>query len=128
MNAQIASETGVSAGIGYAVPAETIREIVEQLKEDGRVEHPYLGVRLTDGEDGVEVVEVMDESPASRAGVEVGDVIVGAGGERVASGDDVRREVNERRPGDELELELRRDGDTRTVTATLRARPAASPG
>jgi putative serine protease PepD len=126
MNAQIASESGSNAGIGYAIPIETVQSVVEQLLEDGEVRHAYLGVGLADAENngGARIVEVRQGGPAEDAGVREGDVVVGAGGEDVQNGDDLRSVVNARQPGDELELELRRDGDTRTVTVELGTRPA----
>lgn len=126
MNAQIASESGSNAGIGYAIPIETVQSVVEQLLEDGEVRHAYLGVRLADAENngGARIVEVLQGGPAADAGVREGDVVVGVGGEEVQNGDDLRRAVTARQPGDELELELRRDGDTRNVTVELGTRPS----
>ena len=124
MNAQIASETGGNAGVGYAIPIDTVESVVGQLLEDGEVRHPYLGVRLADAEDGARVVEVVNGGPADDAGLRVGDVIVGAGGDEVTSADDVRQAVTDREPGDELELEVRRGENTREVTAELGTRPS----
>jgi putative serine protease PepD len=126
MNAQIASSIGASSGVGYAIPIETVQRVADQLLQDGEVRHAYLGVRLADAENngGARIVEVVQGGPADDAGVQEGDVIVGAGGEDAQNGDDLRRAVNARQPGDELELELRRDGDTRTVTVELGRRPA----
>ena len=124
MNSQIATESGASSGIGYAVPVETIRSVVEQLEEDGTVEHPYLGVTLGDAEDGGAAIgQVRDGTPAERAGLRAGDVVVGAGGEEVEDGADLRSAVSAREPGDELELSVRRDGETETITVTLGTRP-----
>ena len=125
MNAQIASETGGNDGVGYAIPIDTVQSVVEQLLEDGEVRHPYLGVRLADAENGARVVEVVDGGPADESGIRVGDVIVRAGGEEVTSADDVRQAVATREPGDELELEVRRDENTREVSAELGTRPSS---
>jgi putative serine protease PepD len=125
VNSQIESRTGGNVGIGYAVPIDTAKEVVDDLRTGGEVEHAYLGVRLSDAEsgDGARIVDVVDGAPADEAGLEAGDVVVSAGGEAVDSGDDLRRAVSERDPGDELELEVRRDGDTETVTVELGRRP-----
>jgi putative serine protease PepD len=125
MNAQIASNSGSYSGIGYAIPIETVASVVQQLLADGEVRHPYLGVQIADaeGDDGARIVEVVQGSPADRAGLREGDVVVTAAGEEVTSGDDLRRAVSEREPGDALELELRRNGNTRDVTVELGTRP-----
>jgi putative serine protease PepD len=126
MNAQIASQSGSSSGIGYAIPIETVQSVVEQLLEDGQVEHAYLGVEVADAENngGARIVTVRDGAPADKAGVQEGDVVVSADGEEVQNGDDLRSAVNAKNPGDELELEVRRDGNTRTITVELGTRPA----
>jgi putative serine protease PepD len=126
MNAQIASASGSNSGIGYAIPIETVQSVVEQLLGDGEVEHAYLGVQVADAENngGARIVEVVQGGPADDAGVQQGDVVVGADGQDVQNGDDLRSAVNAKKPGDELELEVRRDGNTRTITVELGTRPA----
>jgi S1-C subfamily serine protease len=126
MNAQIASETGVFSGIGYAIPIETVREIAGELIETGRVEHPYLGVQIADDDEGARLAEVLPGTPADEAGLQPGDLVTEAGGEPVESADDLRAAVESREPGDELELTIERDGDTRTVTVELGRRPSSS--
>ena len=125
MNAQIATESGSNSGIGYAIPIETVQSVVEQLLADGQVEHAYLGVQVADAENngGARIVEVVQGGPAADAGVQQGDVVVGVDGQDVQNGDDLRSAVNAKKPGDKLELEVRRDGNTRTITVELR-RPA----
>jgi putative serine protease PepD len=126
VNAQIESESGGNDGVGFAIPSNTVRSVVEQLLSNGRVEHAYLGVSLTetDGTAGAEVAEVRAGSPAAEAGLRTGDVIEEADGQAVASAGDLQRLVESKKPGDELELTVVRDGATRTVTATLGSRPA----
>lgn len=124
MNAQIAGGPGVSNGIGYAIPAETVRDIADQLIEGGEVEHPYLGVRVQDVDEGARIVEVVDGSPADDAGLREGDVVTEAGGEEIASADDLTEAVGSREPGDELELRVRRGDETRTIIVELGTRPS----
>src|SRR5215218_8414086 len=126
MNAQIASETGANTGIGYAIPVETVRSIAEQLIASGKVEHAYLGVSIEDGDGGARIAEVRPETPAARAGLEAGDVVTEVDGETVQSGDDLRLAVEAHKPGDSLELTVKRDGDTKTVTVELGTRPASA--
>ena len=124
MNSQIASESGGNDGVGYAVPIETVRSVVRELQEDGRVEHSYLGVTLADAESGgARIGQVRPGTAADEGGLRPGDIVVEAAGERVATGEDLRRAVSEREPGDELELRVRRGGQTTTVTVELGTRP-----
>jgi putative serine protease PepD len=123
MNAQIATDSGTNSGIGYAIPVETVESVVADLLQDGTVEHAYLGVQLTDAAGGARIVEVRPGGPAEDAGLRNGDLVVRAGGEQVANGDDLRAAVNAREPGDELELQIRRGNATRTVTVELGTRP-----
>jgi putative serine protease PepD len=126
VNTQIQSATGGNVGIGYAVPSNTVREIAQELIEDGEADHAYLGVTMSQTDDGVRIEEARDGGPAEGAGVEAGDIVVSAGGEAIDSPEDLRRIVDEHQPGDELELELRRDGDEQTVTVELGERPASA--
>ena len=129
VNSQIQSESGGNVGIGYAVPIETAREIVDELREDGEVEHAYLGVTLTEpeeGEEGVRLAEIIPGGPADDAGLEVGDVVVEIGGEPAETVDEVRGAVDAQQPGDELEVEVRRGDDTETVTVELGERPSST--
>jgi putative serine protease PepD len=128
INSQIQSENGGNVGIGYAVPIDTAREVVEQLKSGGEVEHAYLGVSLSEpesGQDGVVVSDAVEGGPADDAGLQSGDVIVEIDGEEAESVQDVRAAVDAKQPGDELVLEVRRDGDTERVTVELGERPAS---
>ena len=151
VNAQIESETGGNVGIGFAIPINTVKEVVSQLIDEGKVEHAYLGVEMATIDEtlaetfnlpvdkGALVQRVHDGSPAQRAGLKGGstnvvvdgesyllggDVIVKADGQEVASSDDLGRIVASKKPGEELELEIRRDGETQTITVTLGRRPS----
>jgi S1-C subfamily serine protease len=154
INSQIATAGGQgNIGIGFAVPAETAREVVQELLEDGEVDQPFLGLTGADvtpeaarvldlpTEDGVLVQEVVPDGPADEAGIDAGsaeasigpaplriggDIIVEAAGESVDSMEDVIAVVEEREPGDELELTLLRDGDEETVTVELADRPSSA--
>ena len=125
INSQIASSSGGNEGVGYAVPIETAKEVAEALIAGRTIERPFLGVQLGEADNGAQVAAVSDGSPADRAGLQPGDVITEVEGEP-ATADDVRRAVAEREPGDELELTVRRNGGTETITATLGKRPTQS--
>jgi S1-C subfamily serine protease len=148
------SGTG-NLGIGFAVPAATLREVVSQIRESGKVEHAYLGVQMQAIDEvlaqtyrlpvdtGVIITEVLPGSPADDAGLREGDrqVIVGgtsytlggdivtaADGEQVASPDDLRRLIGEKDPGDAMTLDIRRGESKRTVSVTLGRRPITPSG
>jgi len=126
MNAQIASETGANTGIGYAIPVETVRSIAEQLISSGKVSHAYLGVRVEDGDGGARIAEVVAGGPAADAGLQQGDVVTEVDGKAVTSGDDLRLAVEAHQPGDSLDLTVKRDGETKTITVELGTRPASA--
>ena len=158
INSQIQTNGGNgNVGIGFAVPINTARDVVEELKQDGEVEHAYIGVSggsVTPAvakalklptDQGVLVNEVVEDSPADKAGIKGGDtevtiegVQVNAGGdiiteidgEQVSSMEDVINAVNSAKPGDEMELTvLRGEDEEKTFTVKLGVRPdsAASP-
>jgi putative serine protease PepD len=129
VNAQIASESGGNDGVGFAIPSNTVESIVSQLIDDGGVQHAFLGVGATatvadGGTEGVEITEVRDGSAADEAGIRAGDVIVSVGGTSIATPDALQSAVDARQPGDQIRIELERDGDVRTVTVTLGTRPS----
>jgi putative serine protease PepD len=124
MNSQIASESGGSDGIGYAIPIETVRSIARQLEESGQVRHPYLGVTLADANGGgARIGQVRGGTPADSAGLRAGDVVTKVDGQAVSGADDLRRIVTEHEPGDKVTLTVRRGDSTKTLTVTLGARP-----
>jgi putative serine protease PepD len=120
--AQIRSDSGGSDGVGYAVPGDTAKRVAAELIADGKVEHAYLGVSLAD--DGAAKLEsVVPDSPASRGGLRTGDVVIEVDGESIETGDELRNEIDARKPGDELELKVRRGSQERDVTVELGTRP-----
>lgn len=120
-----------AVALGFAIPAPTVVSVVEQLQEDGTVEHAFLGVRPTDltpqvteqlgieADSGVVVLAVEPGTAADEAGVEEGDVIVELDGERVAIVEDLLGALRQRSPGDEVTLTVLRDGERRKLAATL---------
>ncbi len=122
---QIASETGGNVGIGYAVPSDTVRTVVDGLLRDGEIQRAYLGVRLAELDSGVRLADVIDGQPAGDAGLRAGDTVLEVAGKKVDTAGDVQSAVAARKPGDELELKIRRGGSERTVTVKLGTRPAA---
>jgi S1-C subfamily serine protease len=148
------SGTG-NLGIGFAVPSATVREVFAQIRESGKVEHAYLGVRTQaidevlattyrlPVETGVIIAEVIPGSPADDAGLKEGDrsvifggtsyvlggdIVTAADGEQVASPDDLRRLIEAKEPGDAMTLDIRRGESKRTVSVTLGRRPITPSG
>ncbi|MEO8055916.1 MAG: trypsin-like peptidase domain-containing protein [Acidobacteriota bacterium] len=139
VNTQIASPSGASAGIGFAVPADTVNEVVPQLIAHGRVIRPRLGITPAQegiarrlGISGVLVMEVQDGTGAAKAGlrgtrrgsdgsVVLGDVIIGVAGKKVASYDDLVSALEKQKIGDTVAVRiLRGEGET-TVDVMLSA-------
>jgi len=139
VNTQIASPSGASAGIGFAVPADTVNEVVPQLIAHGRVIRPRLGITPAQegivrrlGLTGVLVLEVQDGTGAAKAGlrgtrrgadgsVVLGDVIAGVAGKKVASYDDLVSALEKQKIGDTVPVLILRDGVEKTVDVTLSA-------
>jgi S1-C subfamily serine protease len=153
INSQI--QTGGSngnVGIGFAVPINTAREVVQQLEAHGEIKHAFIGISggsVTPAvakalklpvEKGVLVNEVIKDGPADKAGVEGGDteatiegakvqlggdIITEVDGKPIGSMEDVINAVNSAQPGDKMELTLLRgNNETKHVTVTLGVRPA----
>jgi S1-C subfamily serine protease len=147
INAQIKSDSGGSDGVGFAIPSNTVKTIVSQLLDSGKVEHAFLGIGLQtipasvadqlDLVEGVEVTEVRDNTPASRAGLRQatdtrnvdgqqyatgGDVIVEVDGRTVRTAEDLQRAIDAKKPGDTIELTYSRSGKEHTVDVKLAKR------
>jgi putative serine protease PepD len=123
INTQIQSETGGNVGIGLAVPVDTVKAIVDDLRGDGQVEHAWLGVSIEESDDGVAISAVIEGSPAQDAGLEEGDVILEVDGVAIDAPQDLTSLVTDKEPGDTVELQVTRDGDERTVEIELGERP-----
>ena len=155
INAQIKSQSGGGEGVGFAVPVNTVRRSLRELREQGRVDYGYLGVstltlypqlaeRLDlDVEVGALIALVEDGSPAEEAGLEAGDrtvtfqgqenipedgdVIVAVNGRKLTRRNDLADVVSAMEAGQKVELAVVRDDDHREVNVTLGRRPARPP-
>jgi S1-C subfamily serine protease len=117
--------------LGLAVPIDVADDVRQQIEASGKVAHGWLGLTAEDAADrpGAKVTAVAPDSPAANAKLEVGDVIIAAGGHNVGNLADLTAEWRRRRPADSLGIDYRRGRDRHSTTATLTAGPApdASP-
>ncbi|HSK49211.1 MAG TPA: trypsin-like peptidase domain-containing protein [Solirubrobacterales bacterium] len=154
INSQIQTGGGSgNVGIGFAIPIDTVRSEIKQLKTDGKVTHAFIGISgasITPDlaravnlpvEEGVLVQTVVPDGPADEAGIEGGDTAATLEGAEVSLGGDILTELDGRKlagmedliefvngaeSGDEVEITYLRDGDTKTATVTLGDRPASA--
>jgi putative serine protease PepD len=133
VNAQIATSTGANDGVGFAIPIDTAKQVVPQLKAGHEIKRPYMGVSTGDPESGAGAVVggIVPGGPAAAAGMRLGDRIVAVGGRTISESADVVTAVVARKPGDRVRVRVRRGGSDRTLTVKLGTRPDAvspSPG
>jgi len=131
INSIIFSRTGGSVGIGFAIPVNLAKSVFTQLAEKGHVERGWLGVtiqeltpalvkslNLSDAH-GALVAEVAPDSPAAKAGIKQGDVIVGVAGHPVTRSSDLPAVIANIEPGHPVALSVLRDGKTMTLNPTI---------
>ena len=151
INAQIKTETGEGAGVGFEIPVDAVKRSLDLLREDGEAEYGYLGVSTQelypqlaerlglDVETGALVSEVVDNSPADDAGLTAGDrlidfqgqtdiaadgdVIVAVNGDGLTRTADLADLISLLEPGETVQLGILRDGEKRTIDVELGERP-----
>jgi S1-C subfamily serine protease len=151
INSQIATGGGQgSVGIGFAVPVNTAKRLLPDLKAGEKIERAYLGVQMQDvtaqlaedlnlaADKGALVVEVTKDSPADKAGLRGGrtqtsqgvpaggDLIVEVDGKAVSDSSEVASAISQKRPGDETEITYYRGDSKKTVTVELAKRPKSA--
>ena len=132
VNVQIAADdsggSSQNAGVGFAVPSNTVERVVADLVAGKTVQHAYLGVSVGTNANGSGAVigTVRAGSPAAAAGVRSGDVVVAVNGKPVASANELTSAIGALQPGDKATLRLQRGGSTVTLTVTLGTRPASA--
>ena len=120
---------GQSAGIGFATPSNLVLHVAKQLIAGTPVAHAYAGVSLSSASTGgAEISAVQPDSPASRAGLQQGDLISAVDGAPVGSTERLIEIVDGHAPGQTLALTVRRGDRTLTIELTLAARPKTLPG
>lgn len=131
MNAQILTRTGGYVGLSFAIPSNVVQDVVAQLKAGGKVKRGWLGVAFQtmskelaqtfglDQPKGALVAEVMPDSPAAKAGLKTGDVILTYGGQTVDNASDLPHRVGFTKPGDTVVLGIMRDKKRMDVPVTI---------
>jgi len=131
VNTAIYSPNGGNVGIGFAIPSAQAKTVIESLRASGRVERGWLGVTIQpidealasgleyEGTDGALVASVVPESPAERAGLLPGDVILGFDGTSISRIKDLTRSVAAVTPDEEVELEVWREGKRKLLEVAV---------
>ncbi len=138
INTAIESSSEGNEGIGFAVPVNMARYVMESLiRNGGKIEHGYLGIHLKDitpdfatelnlpNQNGALVDDVSDNSPAGKAGIQAGDVIIGFNGKPVPDTHSLQLMVSQCAPGTSASIQLIRKSATQTVTVTLGQLPGS---
>ena len=136
VNTAIFSPSGGSVGIGFAIASDVVKNVVQQLKENGSVTRGWIGVQIQSvtpdladnlglkNAAGALVAEAQKDSPAAAAGVKSGDVITAVDGEAVADPHDLARRIAALGPKKTAKLSIVRDGSPMTIDVTLGTMPA----
>jgi len=131
INTLISSTSGSSAGVGFAIPVDTVVDIADQLITTGRAQHPFLGVATQTinaqlaqyynlkTASGAYVVTVSSGSPAQKTGMKVGDIIVAVAGTKVGSSEDLFTDVRMHKIGESVSITYYRDGRKKVARVTL---------
>jgi putative serine protease PepD len=128
LNDQIQTNSGSSAGVGFAIPANTVARIAKQIISGQPVKHAYVGVELTStSTGGAQVSAVQPNSPATNAGLEPGDLITAINSKAITSTEQFIATVDSYSPGTTIRLTIKRNGQTHSIPLTLGTRPQSTP-
>jgi serine protease Do len=132
INSAIASENGLNAGYGFAIPINLARRVMDQLIATGKVQRAALGIAINDASPtdaayvglkeirGVKVEDLPDDSPAKAAGIEAGDVIIAVDGKQIDYTSQLQQDIGFRRPGETVKVTVaRKGGVTKTFSIKL---------
>ena len=139
VNTAIFSPSGGSVGIGFAIPASIVSDVVDSLKSKGSVTRGWLGVQIQpvtadlaeglglDKPEGAIVSDLTQDSPAQKAGVKQGDTILKVDGHPIADAKDLSRLIAHVKPGADVVMDVIRDGKHHTITVKIGTMPGEAP-
>jgi serine protease Do len=140
INTFLISQSGTFSGMGFAIPSQIVRPTVDALIRDGKVNHGYMGIGITDvtpenakffeskDNRGAIVTQVEPNSPSAKAGLKVGDLIIGIDGHEVSDAGQLQVVVGQSRPGTTVKLQVFRDGKSMDLPVTLEKMGARDKG
>ncbi|WP_043309404.1 DegQ family serine endoprotease [Pseudomonas sp. ML96] len=135
INSQIFTRSGGFMGLSFAIPIDVAMDVANQLKEGGKVSRGWLGVVIQevnkdlaesfglDKPAGALVAQVLEDGPAAKGGLQVGDVILSLNGQPIIMSADLPHLVGALKPGDQASLEVVREGDRKTLKLAIGALP-----
>lgn len=140
INTAILSRTGGNVGIGFAIPVDMVMSTMKQLTENGKIERGQIGIQIQDMtpelsealglsvHQGAVVARVQPGSPAEKAGLKDGDVVIGFNGMPVEGASNLRNRVGQLAVGQKVTLDILRDGTKRTIDVVIGKRETAESG
>src|SRR5881409_2169995 len=139
INTAIFSRSGGNQGVGFAIPASLARDVMQSLREKGRVVRGYIGAsvqpltpelaeafKLKGGVSGALVGEVSPKSPAEKAGIKTGDVITSVNGKKIGDARELCLMIGSMPPGTKVEIEVNREGQSKIINVELAEMPAGA--
>lgn len=109
-----------SSGLARATPIDVVNEIASEIIKKGKVERGWLGVTIGEAEEGkVQIISIERESPAELAKLKEGDIVLRIGGKRIVDAEVLASEIRKRKPGQDVIIEIQRDGKTMKVKVKL---------
>jgi serine protease Do len=139
INTAIFSRSGGNQGVGFAIPANLARDVMQSLRDKGRVVRGYIGtsvqtltpeladaMKLKGQLTGALVSEVEANAPAEKAGIKTGDVIAAVNGKKVSDARELRLMIGSMAPGTKAQIEVNREGQTKTFNVALSEMPAGA--
>src|SRR6266480_4231452 len=139
INTAIFSRSGGNQGVGFAIPSNLARDVMQSLREKGRVVRGYIGalvqtltpelaeaMKLKGQPTGALVGDVTPKSPSEKAGMKTGDVVTAVNGKKISDARELRLMIGSMAPGTKVEIELNREGQNKTLNVELGEMPAGA--
>ena len=131
INTFLISPSGSFSGMGFAIPSQIAKPVVDSLMRNGKVEHAYMGVGISDitpenskffemkNNNGAVITQVEPDSPGAKAGLKIGDVVTAVDGQAVTDASQLQIAIGSKKPGTKVELSVLRNGKQENVPVTL---------